>query len=59
MNNINLIFFLTHTTNNKPEKKLTFCQQKINKDVNQRQSLRIILFNFIKNIFYYEIKYRE
>ena len=32
-----LFFFKYQTTNNKPKKKLTICQQKINKDVNQRQ----------------------
>ena len=45
-----LFFFKYQTTNNKPKKKLTICQQKINKDVNQRQHWRLILFYFYKNI---------
>ena len=37
--------------NSKPKKNLTFCQQKINKDVNQRQYWRFILFYFYKKYF--------
>ena len=46
-----LFFFLSHTINSQPKKKLTFCQQKINKDVNQRPRLSIILFYFYKKYF--------
>ena len=44
-------FFKSHITINKPKKSLTFCQQKINKDVNQRQYWRFILFYFYKKYF--------
>ena len=47
-----MLFFFKATeqiTNKK--KKITFCQQKINKDINQRLRISIILFYFYINIF--------